>query len=124
MSSIDWHCSSLVVRYPGAMLGHIGAVLPARLVLYDGVCVVCNRAVQWLLKLDRSALLRFAPLQGETAAGVRQRHPEIPENLDRIVYVENGDGQERVSWHSEAIFRICRDLEAPSWVLAGSGAAR
>ena len=107
----------VVVRYSAGMAGQANADLPTRLVLYDGVCVVCNRVVQWLLKHDRGAQLRFASLQGETAAAVRQRHPEIPEDLDSIVYVENGDGDERVSWHSEAIFRICRDLEAPSWVL-------
>jgi len=42
--------------------------LPANLVLYDGVCGLCNRTVQFLLRHDRHARLCFAPLQGETAA--------------------------------------------------------
>ena len=49
--------------------------LPARrpaagarhLVLYDGVCGLCDRAVQFLLAEDREAVLHYAPLQGEAA---------------------------------------------------------
>ncbi len=38
------------------------------LVFFDGVCGLCNGAVDWLLSHDRRELLRFAPLQGVTAA--------------------------------------------------------
>ena len=91
--------------------------LPERLILYDGVCVVCNKTVQRLLKIDRARRLRYAPLQGPTAAEVRRRHPEIPKDLDSIVYVETTDGVERVSWWSEAIFRIYADLSIQSMVM-------
>jgi predicted DCC family thiol-disulfide oxidoreductase YuxK len=90
------------------------ASLPPRLVLYDGVCVFCNRSVQWLLAADRDARLRFAPLQGATAAELRRRHPEIPADIDTIVYVETADGTERVSLRSDAIFRIYAALELKS----------
>lgn len=33
---------------------------------YDGACGLCHRAVRALLRLDRGARLRFAPLGGET----------------------------------------------------------
>lgn len=36
-------------------------------VYYDGLCGLCDRAVQFLLVRDRAARLRFAPLQGATA---------------------------------------------------------
>ena len=45
--------------------------LRPRVILFDGVCVVCNRFVRWLLRRDTSARLHFASLQGEVAAGVR-----------------------------------------------------
>lgn len=35
---------------------------------FDGVCGLCNRAVDFVLRHDRRATFRFAPLQGETAA--------------------------------------------------------
>lgn len=34
---------------------------------YDGVCGLCNRFVNFVLKYDRLGALRMAPLQGETA---------------------------------------------------------
>ena len=47
--------------------------LPAQLVLFDGVCGFCDLTVQWLLQHDRASVLRFAPLQGPTAAALRLR---------------------------------------------------
>ena len=47
------------------------AALPPRIVLFDGVCVFCERSVGWLLKHDRDRRLHFAPLQGATAAALR-----------------------------------------------------
>jgi predicted DCC family thiol-disulfide oxidoreductase YuxK len=95
--------------------------LPPRLVLYDGVCGFCNRSVQWLLAADADGRLHFAPLQGTTAAAVRGRHPEIPDDIDTIVYVETTDRGECVSLRSEAIFRIYATLELKSrptsWLL-------
>ena len=66
------------------------AVRPPKLVLYDGVCIVCNRSMQWLLEADRDGRLRFAPLQGTTAAALRRRHPEIPADVDTIETILTG----------------------------------
>ena len=85
---------------------------PRRLVLYDGVCVFCHRAVRRLLEIDREQRLRFAPLQGETAAALRRRHPEIPQGIDTLVYVECDGDTERVSLRSEAAFRLAAQLDS------------
>src|SRR5262249_21150533 len=90
------------------------AALPPRLVLYDGMCGFCNRSVQRLLAADPGGRLHFAPLQGTTAAALRGRHPEIPDDIDTIVYVETTDRDEYVSLRSEAIFRIYAALEVKS----------
>ena len=37
------------------------------IILYDGVCGLCNRLVQFLLKHDKHGRLRFASLQSEFA---------------------------------------------------------
>ncbi len=90
------------------------------IVLYDGLCGFCDASVQWVLKADKAALFRFAALQGETAAQILARHPEVPKDLDSIVLVEVEGGQERLSWHSTAIFRLCARLpgvwRALSWL--------
>ena len=90
------------------------AALPPRLVLYDGICGICNRLVQRLLAADPDGRLHFAPLQGTTAAALRRRHPEIPNDIDTILYVETTDTDECVSLRSEAIFRIYATLEMKS----------
>lgn len=35
---------------------------------FDGVCGLCNRFVDWLIRHDREGRLRYAPLQGRAAA--------------------------------------------------------
>jgi predicted DCC family thiol-disulfide oxidoreductase YuxK len=74
--------------------------------LYDGACGLCAEAVQIILRDDRRGLLRFAPLDGEFAAGVRRRH--ALEAADSIVWVEPAHGQraERVFIRSDAALRV------------------
>jgi len=84
-----------------------------RLVLFDGVCGFCDAAVQWVIERDPDGRLHFAPLQGETARRLRERHPEIPDGVDSLVYVEMFNGSERVHLRSAAIVAVCRALPRP-----------
>ena len=59
----------------------VSTAAPSRLVLFDGVCGFCDRAVRWLIARDPAGRLRFAPPQGEADAALRERHPEIPREL-------------------------------------------
>jgi predicted DCC family thiol-disulfide oxidoreductase YuxK len=88
--------------------------LPERIVLYDGVCGLCDRSVRFLIRHDRGESFRYAPLQGETAAALRRRHPEIPEDLDTLVLVEDG----QVHLRSRAAFLAARQLRFPYSLLA------
>ena len=81
------------------------------IILYDGVCGLCNRLVQFLLKHDREGRLRFASLQSEFAAKVLGRHGIDPKDLDTVHVVENYDQlDERVLQRSDAILRAGREL--------------
>lgn len=82
----------------------------SRLILFDGVCVFCNRAVRWLVRHDPDGRFHYAPLQGETAADLRSRHPEIPEAIDTLVYVDASSGEELVHLRSESLLRVCAEL--------------
>jgi predicted DCC family thiol-disulfide oxidoreductase YuxK len=82
-----------------------------RLVLFDGVCGLCDRTVQILLREDKSQVLKFAPLQGTTAEQVMSRHPEIKKGLGSLVLVENFEGEnEKIFVRSEGVFRILGPL--------------
>lgn len=79
------------------------------IVLYDGTCGLCSKSVRWLLAHERDHELRFAPLQGETAAALRVRFPEIPETLESVVLVDGG----RARLRSKAFLYAARHLRAP-----------
>lgn len=87
---------------------------PQAIVLFDGVCAVCNHAVQWLLVHDADGALHYAPLQGPTAAALRERHPEIPDQLDSMLVVRLRPEGEQVSWHSTALCELA-ELLPPPW---------
>ncbi|MBZ0253174.1 MAG: DCC1-like thiol-disulfide oxidoreductase family protein, partial [Candidatus Methylomirabilis sp.] len=83
---------------------------PERIVLFDGVCNVCSAGVDFLLRRDREGRLRFASLQGETAARLRAAHPEIPAEVETMALVERGAAGERVYLRSEAVLRTLAAL--------------
>lgn len=83
--------------------------LPARrgsraLVLFDGDCGLCDRSVGFLLAEDTAQTLRFAPLQGTTAAPILRRHSLEAQPLSSVVAVEReGTAHERVHVRSAAV---------------------
>jgi predicted DCC family thiol-disulfide oxidoreductase YuxK len=54
------------------------------ILLYDGVCGLCNRLVQLILRRDRSDVFRFASLQSPLAARILARHGAKPNDLDTV----------------------------------------
>jgi predicted DCC family thiol-disulfide oxidoreductase YuxK len=75
-------------------------------VLYDGECGLCDRSVRFLLPRDRRERMRFAPLQGERAAGLRRRHPALPAIDETFLLVEDPEGPaELVRLRSDAALR-------------------
>ena len=91
------------------------------ILLYDGVCGLCNRIVQFILKRDRRAAFLFAPLQGPFASRVLKAHGMDPSDLDSIYLVMNcdpmteercrkGEAGERLLARSEAALFVLREL--------------
>ena len=58
------------------------------IIFFDGVCGLCNRFVDSLLKRDTQAVFLFAPLQGETAQRLLSKNDT--ETLGSIVLWEQG----------------------------------
>ena len=84
-----------------------------QLILFDGVCNLCNRFVQFVIERDPGATFQFGALQSPAARRILQRH-DAPDPLpDTIVFVADG----RVSTRSSAVLRIARGLRFP-WPLA------
>lgn len=75
--------------------------MPAPLLVYDGECGFCSRAVQFVLRRDPGGALRFAPREGEAGRQVRVRHPDLA-TVESLLWVETVDGRERVRTKSAA----------------------
>lgn len=89
------------------------------LVLYDGVCGLCDRTVQALLSADRRGLLAYAPLQGETAAALRPGL-DLDPALDSLVLIADfGTARQRVLVRSRAALAIASALGG-AWRLLGA----
>jgi predicted DCC family thiol-disulfide oxidoreductase YuxK len=87
------------------------------LLLYDGVCALCNAAVGFVLKRDRSCTVRFAPLQGETAGPLLAERPELAA-IDSMIWIDT-DG--RAFTRSGAALAIARHVGGGWAVLAALG---
>lgn len=82
-------------------------------VLFDGVCNLCNGAVQFIVRRDPAAYFQFASMGSAAALQVLGAAP-IPDPLpDSVILVENGG----VFTRSTAALRIARRLTFP-WPVA------
>jgi predicted DCC family thiol-disulfide oxidoreductase YuxK len=61
----------------------------AHLVLYDGVCGLCNRLLQFILAHDRRAVFAFAPLQSAIGRSTVERFGGSPDELSSFYVVSN-----------------------------------
>lgn len=60
------------------------------IVLFDGVCNLCDGLVQFLIKRDRKLSMKFASLQSEIGASILQQHNLPLENFESFVYIRKG----------------------------------
>ena len=90
------------------------------IILYDGICGLCNRLNQFVLKRDRNDRFRFAALQSEFAGRVLQRHGVNPQVLDTMYLLSNySQPDERLAARSEAAVLILGELGGVWRALAG-----
>lgn len=87
------------------------ARLPARIVLFDGVCAFCDGLIPFLIERDTELRLHYAPQQGPTAAIVRDAFPgEFPTGLDTIVFLDQSGGNPRLLIRSAAMMAVAEQL--------------
>ncbi|SDX03040.1 Predicted thiol-disulfide oxidoreductase YuxK, DCC family [Marininema mesophilum] len=77
------------------------------IVLFDGVCNVCNGAVQWIIRHDQQGRFHFASLQSDVAANLYGDNPSKTTSPDSIILLEDG----RTYMESTAVLRICKGLD-------------
>lgn len=76
------------------------------IVLFDGVCNLCNRIVQFIIKKDKKKLFLFASLQGKTGQEVLKKF-NLPVNDFNSFILVDGD---QIYTRSTAALRMLRKL--------------
>ncbi len=84
-------------------------------VLFDGVCNLCNGAVKFIIKRDPAARFKFASLQSAFGKSQLIKYNLDPEALHSIVVVENDVAYQR----SDAALKIARNIRGP-WSALGA----
>lgn len=90
-----------------------GSAEPKALVLFDGVCNLCNGAVRFISANDSEGRFAFASLQSPQARELLGDRPADPDEPDSIVLLDCGRRYEL----SDAVLHIALGLRAP-WPLA------
>ena len=114
----SWNTASLAT-------GHLPVAkskMPSAILLYDGLCGLCDRAVQFTVRHDRDDVFRFAPLQTALAATILRRHGFDPAVLTTAVLVLDPElPTERLLIRSDAVLQLLSSIGPPWKVIASLG---
>jgi predicted DCC family thiol-disulfide oxidoreductase YuxK len=87
------------------------------IVFFDGVCNLCNRFVDWIIRHDQQGKISFAPLQGVTAKNLFQEKQNDSEIMQSVIYWDNGE----IFRGDDAVLRILAQLGTGCRILASCG---
>ncbi|MBS2970314.1 thiol-disulfide oxidoreductase DCC family protein [Metabacillus sp. KIGAM252] len=79
------------------------------IILFDGVCNLCEGVVKFVIKRDKEAVFRFASLQSENGQALLKKHQLDHENFDSFVLAFD----ENVYVKSEAALKTASFLPFP-----------
>lgn len=77
------------------------------IVLFDGVCNLCNRSVQVLLDWDKDEILSFASLQSDFGQQLLKEHNLDRTDFNSFLYLKDG----KLFQKSDAALNICKDIK-------------
>lgn len=82
------------------------------IVIFDGVCNLCARSVQFILRHESGPYCRFSPLQSAAGARLLVSHGFSPANVESFVLISDG----KVYTRSTAALRVARHFKG-AWQL-------
>jgi predicted DCC family thiol-disulfide oxidoreductase YuxK len=81
--------------------------LNKKIILFDGVCNLCDSAVQFIIKYDKNDVFRFVALQSELGQEILKHIGINPKNIDSIILYEPGVAY---YYKSSAAIQIAKNL--------------
>ncbi len=85
-----------------------------RIILFDGVCSLCNGWVRFILRFDRAQVFKLCAVQSSTGQDILAYFNYPTTEFNTMLYIENGKHFER----SSALIRVIRLLPFPFKLLA------
>ena len=82
------------------------------IILFDGICNLCNASVRFILKRDQTKKFLFASLQSDVAKKLLLQYKVKNIGMDSILLIEDG----KVYQKSAAVLKISRHLNWP-WTM-------
>ena len=77
-----------------------------KIILFDGVCNLCNSSVHFIIKKDKKKQFLFTSLQSDAARDILLQFQLKNSELDSILLIENGEIYQK----SDAILKIVKHL--------------
>ena len=78
-----------------------------KIILFDGLCNLCDAAVQFVIKHDKKDVFRFVALQSELGQEILKHIGINPMNIDSIILYEPGVAY---YYKSQAALQIAKNL--------------
>jgi predicted DCC family thiol-disulfide oxidoreductase YuxK len=85
------------------------------IILFDGLCNLCNASVQYVIRHDPAAIFKFATLEGETGQRLLKEYGLSRPGLDSFILVQDRKAYTR----STAALRVARRLKGAVKLLYG-----
>ena len=77
------------------------------IILFDGICNLCNGVVQFIIKRDKNATYFFTSLQSESGQSILKEHNLPLDSFDSFIYITKG----KIYQKSTAALHIARNLD-------------
>lgn len=86
-----------------------------QLILFDGVCNLCNSSVQFVIKRDKKDRFRYAALQSDIGQDIIEKFHIDTSKTDSIILYSNEEG---ITYKSTAALKIASNLGFPTNILS------
>ncbi len=83
-----------------------------KIVLFDGICNYCNSMVNFAIRNDKKAVLKFSPLQSPSGIFLKEKY-NISSAIDSVIFLDKG----KVYTYSDAAVQIAGNLQWPAKAL-------
>lgn len=90
-------------------------MIHSSIILFDGVCILCNSSVQYIIRHDPKAVFSFATLQSDTGQLLLQKFNLPQQHLNSIILIQDDIAYQK----STAVLKIARQLSGAVKIFYG-----